>query len=32
MFLYLVDIKKSRIECEEFVVAEMRRKAFDDAA
>ncbi|KIM84203.1 hypothetical protein PILCRDRAFT_6481 [Piloderma croceum F 1598] len=31
VFLYLVDVKKSRTECEEFIVAEMRRKAFDDA-
>jgi hypothetical protein len=30
VFLYLVDVKKSRTECEEFIVAEMRRKAFDD--
>ncbi|CAL1717105.1 unnamed protein product [Somion occarium] len=31
IFLYFVDVKKSRIECEEFVAAEARRKAFDDA-
>ena len=31
VFLYLVDVNKSRVECEEFIVAEMKRKAFDDA-
>lgn len=27
-FLYLVDVKKSRIECDEFVMAEADRKVF----
>ncbi|KAF7985703.1 hypothetical protein HWV62_2280 [Athelia sp. TMB] len=31
IFLYMVDVKKSRIECEEFIQAEMRRNAFDDS-
>lgn len=31
IFLYLVDMKKSRIECEEFIEAEMRRNAFGDS-
>ncbi|KZP31763.1 MFS general substrate transporter [Athelia psychrophila] len=31
IFLYLVDMKKSRIECEEFIEAEMSRNAFDDS-
>jgi len=31
IFLYLVDMKKSRIECEEFIEAEMRRNVFDDS-
>lgn len=30
IFLYLVDVKKSRIECDQFVEAEMERKAFKD--
>jgi len=28
VFLYLVDVKKSRIECEEFINAETKRKVF----
>lgn len=28
IFLYLVDVKKSRVECEEFVRAEAERAAF----
>ncbi|KII85097.1 hypothetical protein PLICRDRAFT_145783 [Plicaturopsis crispa FD-325 SS-3] len=31
VFLYLVDVPKSRIECEEFIEGEARRKAFEDA-
>jgi hypothetical protein len=31
VFLYLVDVEKSRMECEEFMAAEMSRKAFQDA-
>ncbi|KAF9234219.1 MFS general substrate transporter [Melanogaster broomeanus] len=30
IFLYLVDVNKSRIECEEFVEAEANREAFGD--
>ncbi|KAI0368007.1 hypothetical protein BV20DRAFT_949065 [Pilatotrama ljubarskyi] len=32
VFLYLVDVEKSRKECEEFVQAEAKREAFADAA
>ncbi|KAK7682639.1 hypothetical protein QCA50_014439 [Cerrena zonata] len=32
IFLWFVDIKKSRMECEEFVAAEAKRKAFEDAS
>lgn len=32
IFLYMVNVKKSRIECEQFIEAEMKRQAFDDAA
>jgi len=28
IFLFMVDVKKSRIECEEFVAAEASREAF----
>lgn len=28
IFLYMVDVKKSRIECDEFVIAEASRNAF----
>ncbi len=31
VFLYLVDVEKSRKECEEFVLAEAKRDAFADA-
>ena len=30
VFLYLVDVQKSRKECEEFIVAEAKREAFAD--
>ena len=30
-FLWFVDIRKSRMECEEFVAAEAKREAFNDA-
>jgi len=30
VFLYFLDVKKSRAECEEFVEAEAKRKAFSD--
>ena len=29
LFLYFVDVGKSRVECEAFVVAEAKRKAFE---
>ena len=32
IFLYMVDVEKSRVECEEFVKAEAKRKAFDDGS
>jgi hypothetical protein len=28
-FLWMVDVDKSRVECDEFVLAESARKAFD---
>jgi hypothetical protein len=28
-FLWMMDVDKSRIECEEFVLAEEKRKAFE---
>ena len=31
VFLYLVDVQKSRKECEEFIVAEAKREAFADS-
>lgn len=30
IFLYMVDVKKSRVECEEFVKAEARQNAFEE--
>ena len=30
VFLYLVDVQKSRTECEAFVLAEAKRDAFAD--
>ncbi|GBE87895.1 MFS general substrate transporter [Sparassis crispa] len=30
VFLYFVDVQKSRVECEEFVAAEVRREAFSE--
>ena len=30
IFLYFVDVDKSRKECEEFIVAEAKREAFAD--
>jgi len=32
IFLYLVDVKKSRVECEEFVEAEANREAFGESS
>lgn len=33
IFLFMVDMKKSRIECDEFIAAEAKREAFaTDAA
>jgi hypothetical protein len=32
LFLYLVDVDKSRAECEAFVRAEQERKAFEPSA
>lgn len=32
VFLWMVDVGKSRIECDEFVLAESARKAFDTEA
>ncbi|KIK95280.1 hypothetical protein PAXRUDRAFT_141029 [Paxillus rubicundulus Ve08.2h10] len=32
IFLYLVDVKKSRVECEEFVEAEANREAFGETS
>ena len=29
VFLWMVDVQKSRVECEEFVLAEAKREAFD---
>jgi len=31
VFLYMLDMKKSRVECEEFIVAEAEREAFGQA-
>lgn len=32
IFLYLVDVKKSRVECDEFVEAEANREAFGETS
>ena len=32
VFLYFVDVDKSRKECEEFIAAEAKREAFADAS
>jgi hypothetical protein len=29
IFLWMVDVEKSRIECEEFILAEKKREAFE---
>ena len=31
VFLYFVDVGKSRMECEEFLEAELKRKAFEES-